>query len=214
MKNIFLGFVSLACLVMVNDSIFALPMVKKPDGAVKLVEYYDYECPHCRRMNPVIDALKMQYPNLEVTYRVTPLLTSASRGIASIALSEKYQSRDAWRKFHHDLMQFNNTLTIFDAWHIASELGAKPAVLTRMMKSQKVQNQINKNIKMVNRYAVNGGIYLPIFIFSGQSQLNEKNQSIVLIGEQPRTLLSAIIQQLSDQYVQVVKNKNSADRGK
>jgi len=199
---------------MINNSAFALSETKKSDGTVKLVEYYDYECPHCRRMNSVIDALKMEYPNLEVTYRVTPLLTLASRSIANIALSEKYQSRNAWIQFHHDLMQFNNTPTVFDAWHIASELGAKPSAMSNMMKSQKVQNQINKNIKRVNRYAVNGGIYLPIFIFSGQSQLNEKSQSIVLIGEQPRTLLSAIIQQLSDQYVQVVKNKNYAGGGK
>src|SRR3990167_3849813 len=101
---------------------FSETIAKNSNRDVTLVEYYDYECPHCRRMEPVIESLKMQYPNLHVVYRVTPLLTRASRAIASVALAAKAENKNSGAEVHGQLMQINATPTLNDALHIASTL--------------------------------------------------------------------------------------------
>jgi protein-disulfide isomerase len=209
MKSLVIGLLLSVLFVFCDGICLAAPITGNPDGAVRLVEYYDYECPHCRRMEPVIDSLQAEYQDLRVIHRVTPLLTPASRGIASVALAAKMQNQKVWFKIHNVLMQLNATPTLSNALHIATELGLNPETLSHEMQDKAVQHQINQNIKSANKYAIDGAIYLPILVFS---QSNGQGQSIILRGEQPRALLSAIVQQLGDQHVQVVKEKNTTER--
>lgn len=182
---------------------FAAPITGNPADSVTLVEYYDYECPHCRRMEPVIDKLQAQYPNLKVVHRVTPLLTPASRPVASFALASESQGK--WQAVHQQLMASFAAPTLRDAKMIATKLGLNIQAIMSTMQSNKVQQQIAQNIQLANTHAVAGGIYLPILVFG---QTNGQGQPIVLTGEQPYALLSAIVQQLGhDAHVQLVKNK-------
>lgn len=186
---------------------FSETIAKNSNRDVTLVEYYDYECPHCRRMEPVIESLEAQYPNLHVVYRVTPLLTPASRVIASVALAVAAQNKKSGAEIHSQLMQLNATPTMNDALYIANTLGFSSNALLNSMQNQRIQNQINQNITSAKTRAINGAIYLPILVFT---QSNGQGQSIVLTGEQPPVLLSAIVKQLGDYDVQMVKNKKEA----
>ncbi|MCW5588139.1 MAG: thioredoxin domain-containing protein [Legionellales bacterium] len=189
---------------------FAAPITGNPTGNVTLIEYYDYECPHCRRMEPVIDKLQEQYSNLKIMHRVTPLLTPASRPVASFALASESQGK--WQAVHQQLMTSFAAPTLRDAEIIAKNLSLNIPKILGTMQSKKVQQQIAKNIQLANTHAVDGGIYLPILVF-GQS--NGEGQPIVLTGEQPYALLSAIVQQLGhDAHVQLVKNKKRSSDNK
>ena len=154
-----------------------------------------------------MESLEAQYPSLHVGYRVTPLLTPASRVIASVALAVAAQNKKGGDEIHGQLMRLNATPTLNDALYIANALGFSANVLLNSAQSKRIQNQINQNIISANTYAINGAIYLPILVFTGS---NGQGQSITLRGEKPRVLLSAIVQQLGDQDVQVVKNKKEA----
>src|SRR3990167_2944664 len=186
---------------------FSETIAKNSNRDVTLVEYYDYECPHCRRMEPVIESLEAQYPNLHVVYRVTPLLTPASRAIASVALAVAAQNKKSGAEIHSQLMQLNATPTMNDALYIANTLGFSSNAVVNSMQNQRIQNQINQNITSANTRAINGAIYLPILLFT---RSNGQGQSIVLTGEHPPVLLSAIVKQLGDYDVQMVKNKKEA----
>jgi len=175
---------------------FASPITGNPNGNVTLIEYFDYECPHCRRMEPVIESLQAEYPNLRVIHRVTPLLTPVSRGIASVALAAQAQSQAIWLRIHEALMQMNSTPTLNDVETIALGVGLSHQALLSAPQDKRLQQQINQNIQLASHHAINGGLYLPIMVF-GQS--NSNGQPIVLTGEQPRALLSAIVRQLGDQ---------------
>ena len=189
----------------------AAPVTGNPTGSVTLIEYYDYACPHCRRMESVIDKLQAQYSNLKVVHRVTPLLKVESRPVASFALASESQGK--WQAMHQQLMASYAAPTLRDAEMIATKLGLNIQAILSTMQSNKVQRQIAQNIQLANTHAVAGGIYLPILVFG---QTNGQGQSIVLTGEQPYALLSAIVQQLgNDAHVQLVKNKKrSSDNRK
>lgn len=189
----------------------AAPVTGNPTGSVTLIEYYDYECPHCRRMEPILNKLKAHYSNLKIVHRVTPLLTPASRPVASFALASDLQRK--WQAVHQQLMASGAAPTLRDAERIATKLGLNIQKILSILQGNKVQQQIAQNIQLANTHAISGGIYLPILVF-GQS--NGQGQPIVLYGEQPYALLSAIVQQLNkDAHVQLVKNKKrSSDNRK
>ena len=88
----------MVCLLKVSLS-FAMPVT--PKNAVTLVEYYDYECPHCRKMSSVIERLQREYPTLNIIHRVTPVLTPTSRVVASFTLAVPANMR---KRLHQILM--------------------------------------------------------------------------------------------------------------
>lgn len=177
---------------------FSVPVTGNPKGAVRLIEYYDYECPHCRRMEPVINALEAQYPELQVTHRVTPLLTPDSRDIASLALAASVKTQSAWQNVHDHLMSFDNAPTFSEAMRVAKQAGFNAQEISAVIQNKKIaqliDNEINHNIVLANHYAVDGVVYLPILVFEKSSK---NGQTIVLRGEQPYKLLSAIVRQLA-----------------
>lgn len=195
-------FVGMLCLGGIEASV-AATITGNPKGNVTLVEYYDYECPHCRRMGSVIDQLQALYPNLKVVHRVTPLLTSESRLIASFVLAARSQGK--WKALHQQLIASFVSPTLNDAEKLATRLGLNTTKILNTMQSRTIQQEIVTNIKLANTHAIANGIYLPILVF-GQS--NGHGQPIVLTGEQPYSLLLAIVQQLSrNAYVPLVEKK-------
>lgn len=202
-------FLSSLCLFNLQIGL-AAPVTGNPTGNVTLVEYYDYECPHCRRMESILDNLQAHYPNLKIVHRVTPLLTPASRPVASFALANESQRK--WQAVHQQLMASYAAPTLRNAEIIAKNLNLNIQKILSTMQSNKVQQQIAQNIQLTNTYAVDGGIYLPILVFG---QTNGQGQPIVLTGEKPYALLSAIVQQLGhNAHVQLVKNKKRSSDNK
>jgi protein-disulfide isomerase len=45
------------------------PVAGNPNGALTLVEFFDYQCPHCVEMTPVVEELIKSYPNLRVVFK-------------------------------------------------------------------------------------------------------------------------------------------------
>lgn len=174
-------------------------------NAVTLVEYYDYECIHCRRMESMIQQLQADYPNLRIIHRVTPLLNNDSYRIASFVLAvQAQQGWSAWQVLHSRLMQLPQAPTLSDVEAIAEELDLNVTVILKRMQQANIQERIKENIALAETHVVSGKLALPILVFGLP---NDEGQDITLRGEQPYELLSAIVLQLlDDQHVQLAKN--------
>ncbi len=183
---------------------FAVPITANTNSRIILVEYYDYECPHCRRMESVIDQLQRSYPELQVIHRVTPLLTTESYPVTSFTLAVREQGGwQVWEALHQRLMQLSRAPTFRDAQEITTDLGLNTPVILKEMQQSDIQQEMMKNINLAESHAIAGHVYLPILVF-GLS--DSRGPQIVLTGEQPYELLSAIVQQLlDDQHVQLVQ---------
>ncbi len=81
------------------------PVAPKRAGAgfdVSVVELFDYNCPYCRRMEPVIKPLLKTDPKIRIVYHDWPIFGPASREAARAAIASQWQGRH--NAFHAALM--------------------------------------------------------------------------------------------------------------
>jgi len=64
---------------------------RKPD--VIIVEYFDYNCPYCKKLVPTLQALLAQDPKIAVLYKEWPILGDMSVYAASSALAAGWQGK-------------------------------------------------------------------------------------------------------------------------
>jgi len=69
------------------------PVLGNPDGDVTVVEFFDYNCPYCRRVKPQIEALLEADPNVKLVYREWPILGDGSVFAARAALASREQGK-------------------------------------------------------------------------------------------------------------------------
>lgn len=63
------------------------------DPAVTIVEYFDYNCPFCRRITPMLRQVVAAGPGLALIYKDWPVLGPASVYAARCALAAGYQGK-------------------------------------------------------------------------------------------------------------------------
>lgn len=73
-----------------------------PSYDVTIVEFFDYNCPYCRRMEPVLNGLLASDPKVRVVYRDWPIFGPASREASRAAIASQWQGRHA--AFHEALL--------------------------------------------------------------------------------------------------------------
>lgn len=168
-----------------------LPVTGNLKGSVTLVEYYDYTCPHCRRMRPVIAKLQKHCPQLRIVYRPTPVLSLLSRPLAAFVLAA--YGHKGWLSIHSSLIKSSSPPTIADANFFAQQAGLNPARLWSGAQSSIIQKQLEQNIQLAKMHSRNGTIELPMLVIG---RTDGKGRSIVLKGEQSYRLLYEIIQAL------------------
>ena len=67
---------------------------------VKMVEFYDYECPYCLRFHPVLDSILAKYPNdVTLIYRHYPVEYHTGAYQAAIA-AECAEEQGVFKAFH------------------------------------------------------------------------------------------------------------------
>ena len=64
---------------------------RNPD--VTIVEYFDYNCPYCKKLVPALHALLAQDPKIAVVYKDWPILGPVSVYAASSALAAGWQGK-------------------------------------------------------------------------------------------------------------------------
>jgi protein-disulfide isomerase len=74
------------------------PSVGDPKASVTVVEFFDYQCPYCRRMAQQLAKLNEEDPDLRVVYKEFPVFGPASTLAASAAMG----SATPQRRFQHN----------------------------------------------------------------------------------------------------------------
>lgn len=79
------------------------PVLGNPKGDVTIVEFFDYQCPYCRKMHPDLMRLLAEDGKIRLVLKDWTILTEQSRVAARLALAAKYQGRHA--ETHAALME-------------------------------------------------------------------------------------------------------------
>lgn len=99
-------------------------VVGSRDARVTLVEYGDFECPHCGALHPIVRAaLKAFGGNLRFAFRHFPLRSSHPHALAAAKAAEAAGEQDRFWEMHDRLYQRQTELADDDLERHARELG-------------------------------------------------------------------------------------------
>lgn len=132
-------------------------------GDVTLVEFFDYNCPYCRQVGPVMVDAEAADPQLRIVYKEFPILGPNSTAAAKVALATHRQGRYA--EFHKALMQVKGVADGASALKLAGELGLDVERLKKDMEAPEIQAAIDRNLALARALRITG---TPSFIVGDQ----------------------------------------------
>jgi protein-disulfide isomerase len=86
-----------------------IPVAGNAGGDITIVEYFDYQCPYCRKLEPELRQVVQDDGKVRLVQKDWPILGPASVTAARMALASKYQ--DKFIRAHDALIGINSKLT-------------------------------------------------------------------------------------------------------
>ena len=86
-----------------------IPVAGNAAGDITIVEYFDYLCPYCRKLEPELQQVVQDDGKVRLVLKDWPILGPVSVVAARMALASKYQ--DKFLKAHEALISVNSKLT-------------------------------------------------------------------------------------------------------
>ncbi|MGB9114620.1 DsbA family protein [Bradyrhizobium sp.] len=86
-----------------------IPVAGNPAGDITIVEYFDYQCPYCRKLEPELRQAVQDDGKVRLVLKDWPILGPVSVTAARMALASKYQ--DKFVQAHDALIGVNSKLT-------------------------------------------------------------------------------------------------------
>jgi protein-disulfide isomerase len=127
------------------------PAVGPPNASVTIVEFSDFQCPHCRDLFRNLKTLETQYPQLRVVYKDFPLTQIHPwTETASIGARCAYiQSPNAFWKLHDSLFENQDLISTENIWEklvgFASTAGLDPDAFRACMSSPEAKQTVERN---------------------------------------------------------------------
>jgi len=135
------------------------PVLGNPDGDVTVVEFFDYNCPYCKRAMPEIDALLAQDGQIRLVLREWPILSEGSALAARAALAARKQGK--YLEMHNALMNMRGKLEADTVMRIAGEVGLDVEKLKADMQEPEVEEHIATSMRLADSLGFSG---TPAFI--------------------------------------------------
>ena len=170
------------------------PVGGNPQGKITVVEFFDYQCPHCVDMAGVIEGLIKNNPDVKIVFKEFPIRGPVSELAARAALAAKEQGK--YVELHKALMESKQPLTEDNIYTIAESVGLDVAKLKTTMKSAAVDQQIKATYKLAQQLQLLGTP--AIFVAKSNVTKTSPASSIIFIpGEVTADQMNQIMQKLS-----------------
>jgi protein-disulfide isomerase len=86
-----------------------VPVLGNPDGDIAVVEWFDYQCPYCRKLEPELRQVVQDDGKVRLVLKDWPILGPVSAVAARMALACKFQ--DKYQQAHDAMIGVNSKLT-------------------------------------------------------------------------------------------------------
>lgn len=86
-----------------------VPVIGNPNGDISIVEWFDYNCPYCRKLDPELRQVVQDDGKVRLVLKDWPILGEVSKLSARLALAAKYQ--DKFLPAHEALIGVSSRLT-------------------------------------------------------------------------------------------------------
>ena len=136
-----------------------LTTVGNPKGSVTIVEFFDYQCIHCKKMSPTIDSLVKKDSDLRVIYKEFPIFGKSSDMASRVALAAGMQGK--YLPMHEALLKIEKRLDDQLVMDAAKSLGLNMDKLKKDMDSKEVTDILEANRQLAEKLHLMG---TPAFI--------------------------------------------------
>ena len=86
-----------------------IPSLGNPKGDVTIVEYFDYRCPYCKKVEPELMRVAQEDGKVRIVFKDWPIFGAVSIYAAKMALASKYQNK--YLEAHKALIGARSSLT-------------------------------------------------------------------------------------------------------
>ena len=146
-----------AVLTQRHDEIFndpGSPVGANPTGDATLAEFFDYNCPYCRRAMPVLDELEQVDKGLRLVLKEYPILGPGSVFAARAALASQKQGK--YLAFHKAMMTYQGRITETTSLEVAAEIGLDVERLKKDIEDPAIDETIKRNIALGQALRISG----------------------------------------------------------
>jgi len=130
------------------------PVIGNPAGDVTIVEFFDYNCPYCRKAMPELTALLQADKNIRLVLREWPILSEGSDFAARAALAARSQGKYA--ELHKALFAMRGKPDAKSVLRTAKDLGLDIDKLQVDMKAPEVEEHIATSKRLTAALGFNG----------------------------------------------------------
>lgn len=137
------------------------PTFGNNDGELIIVEFLDYQCGHCKKMNAIVKEISNENKNVKVIIKELPIFGKTSNFAARAAVASNKQGADKYLAFHEELLKESSPLSEDKVFEIAKKAGVNVEKLKADMDADDVKSQIQDNFKLAQEIGLLG---TPAFI--------------------------------------------------
>lgn len=163
------------------------PIAGNPQGTVTIVEFFDYQCPHCKEVAKMISTLLKNNPNVKIVFKELPIFPG-SEAISLAALASMQQGK--YFEFHNALLNAPDPISQNDVMSIASKLKINVEQLKKDMNNAALKDELKKNIQLANALGLPG---TPTFIVAANVHSDQQLYPIYIPGMVNASVLQAAI---------------------
>ena len=130
-----------------------------PEGDVTVVEFFDYQCPYCKLVEPAVEDLIKGDSKLRIVYKEFPILGPVSTYASRVALAAMKQGK--YVEFHTAMMAAKGKITEDIVMKIAADAGLDLAKVKIDMNAPEIEKTIQHSYELADALGING---TPAFI--------------------------------------------------
>lgn len=171
-----------------------MAVVGNTKGNVTLVEFFDYQCSHCKNMAPVVNNLLQQDKSLRVVYKEFPIFGKTSEMASQAALAAAMQGK--YQQMNEALLKLNVRLDEDVIMKTAKSLNLDMKKLQADMKSKTVQDMLASNRELAEKMHLMG---TPAFIIAAtpNGQFDSSREPSFIPGAASEASLQDLIKKSS-----------------
>lgn len=127
-----------------------------PKGDVRIIEFYDYNCPACKMMFESIDALLLEDKNVHIIFAELPIFGETSDENAKVSMAVNALAPDKFYRFHQAAMKNKGKLGSEQLIEMAANLGIDKEALKKEAAKDLYVELIAKDRQIAGKIGVQG----------------------------------------------------------
>lgn len=125
-----------------------------PNGNITLTEFFDYNCPFCKKIMPTMQRLIGEDPELRVVFREWPVFGAGSEFATRASLASLDQGK--YWQLHAALMGMRDRAEEASVMRVVRRLGLDEARLREDMQSDRVEDHIARSFMLADHMGLIG----------------------------------------------------------